>query len=134
MPYLNYRGSFDTTKARRDLRASGLQVPSVREYFETQVYPVLTPLALDPGHPFPHMRNKDLQLIVMLAGERVGEPAFALLQVPPVLPRLVALPDLVSEGATEKVQRFVLLEQLVAQLGAGFNHVHPRADQRGSFA
>lgn len=35
VPYLNYRGSFDTTKARRDLRASGLQVPSVREYFET---------------------------------------------------------------------------------------------------
>lgn len=35
VPYLNYRGSFDTTNARRDLRASGLQVPSVREYFET---------------------------------------------------------------------------------------------------
>jgi polyphosphate kinase len=87
----------------------------LREYFETQVYPVLTPLALDPGHPFPHMRNKDLQLIVMLAGERVGEPAFALLQVPPVLPRVVALPDITGEGVTEKVQRYVLLEQLVAQ-------------------
>ncbi|MBK6811299.1 MAG: polyphosphate kinase 1 [Sandaracinaceae bacterium] len=88
----------------------------LREYFETQVYPVLTPLALDPGHPFPHMRNKDLQLIVMLAGERAGEPAFALLQVPPVLPRVVALPDdLGGDGGEPKGKRFVLLEQLVAQ-------------------
>jgi polyphosphate kinase len=84
----------------------------LREYFDTQVYPVLTPLALDPGHPFPHMRNKDLQLIVMLAGERVGEPAFALLQVPPVLPRVVALPSADADSAGKRV---VLLEQLVAQ-------------------
>ena len=83
----------------------------LREYFETQVYPVLTPLALDPGHPFPHMRNKDLQLIVMLAGERVGEPAFALLQVPPVLPRIVELPTADGESPGKRV---VLLEQLVA--------------------
>ncbi len=82
----------------------------LHDYFETQVFPVLTPLALDPGHPFPHMRNKDLQLIVMLAGERVGEPAFALLQVPSVLPRMVALPS-----STQEATKFVLLEALVAQ-------------------
>src|SRR5690606_39102014 len=82
------------------------------EYFDTQVFPVLTPLALDPGHPFPHLRNKDLQLIVMLAGEREGEPAFGLLQVPSVLPRIVALPSTDNESAGKRV---ILLEQLVAQ-------------------
>jgi polyphosphate kinase len=77
-------------------------------YFFEQVYPILTPLAIDPGHPFPHVPNKSLNLIVKLAARR-GESAFAVLQVPSVLPRLV------SVSGPGEVATFVLLEDIVAE-------------------
>ena len=60
--------------------------------FRTQIFPVLTPLAVDPGHPFPHLANKSLNLAVML--RRPGEPEmlFAVVQVPGIRPRLLPLP------------------------------------------
>jgi polyphosphate kinase len=81
----------------------------LRTYFLEQVLPILTPLAIDPGHPFPHVPNKSLHLVVMLTGERVGEPAFAVVQVPSVLPRLVPV-----RGSGE-VASFVLLEDVIAE-------------------
>jgi polyphosphate kinase len=78
-------------------------------YFFEQVLPILTPLAIDPGHPFPHVPNKSLHLVVMLTGERVGEPAFAVVQVPSVLPRLVPV------RASGEVASFVLLEDIIAE-------------------
>jgi polyphosphate kinase len=62
------------------------------ELFRREVFPVLTPLAIDPGHPFPHLLNKSLNLAVML--QRPGDPEklFAVVQVPAVLPRFVQLP------------------------------------------
>lgn len=82
----------------------------LRRYFFEQVHPILTPLALDPGHPFPHVSNRSLHLVVMLSSERAeGEPAFAVVQVPRVLPRVVHLP---SEGGTHT---FVWLEDVVAE-------------------
>jgi len=82
----------------------------MRRYFFEQVHPILTPLALDPGHPFPHVSNKSLHLIVMLSGERnEGAPAFAVLQVPRVLPRLVPIPS------DEAANTFVWLEDLIAE-------------------
>lgn len=77
-------------------------------YFFEQVYPILTPLAIDPGHPFPHVPNKSLNLVVMLATRR-GETAFAVLQVPSVLPRLV------SVSGPGEVATFVLLEDIIAE-------------------
>jgi polyphosphate kinase len=80
------------------------------EYFDTQVYPVLTPLAIDPAHPFPHLHNKSLNLILRI--ETIGQDAprqyHAVLQVPSVLNRLVPLPD---EGDGKR--RFVLLEDVI---------------------
>ncbi len=69
------------------------------DFFRHQVYPVLTPLAIDPGHPFPHLLNKSLNLAVML--RRPGDPdqLFAVVQVPAVLPRFVPLP---ADGAGPK--------------------------------
>ncbi len=81
----------------------------LRTYFFEHVLPILTPLAIDPGHPFPHVPNKSLNLVVMLTGERVGEPAFAVVQVPRVLPRLVPVN---GPGA---VASFVLLEDVIAE-------------------
>jgi len=82
----------------------------VRQHFRAQVLPVLTPLAIDPGHPFPHLRNKSLNLIAMLAGNRQKDtaPAFAVVQVPGVLKRLVQVPGM--EGRAS----FVLLDDIIA--------------------
>ena len=62
----------------------------LEHYFRTQVFPVLTPLALDPGHPFPHISNLSLSLAVSLSDGR-GEQRFARVKVPKLLPRWVPL-------------------------------------------
>ena len=63
------------------------------ELFRQQILPVLTPLAVDPVHPFPHLSNKSLNLAVILRRPGDSDPLFALVQVPAVLPRLVQLPS-----------------------------------------
>ncbi len=83
----------------------------VNELFRTDVYPVLTPLAIDPGHPFPHVHNKSLNVALLIEGphrERV-QRLFAVVQVPSVLQRVVLLPG----GADDRL-RFLLLEDLIA--------------------
>jgi polyphosphate kinase len=79
-------------------------------YFDTQVFPVLTPLAIDPAHPFPHLHNKSLNLIIRI--EKIGEDPprqrYAMLQVPSVLNRLVPLPT-----GDDGRHRFVLLEDVI---------------------
>ena len=66
----------------------------LEQYYRTQVRPVLTPLAVDPAHPFPHILNKSLNVGVHLDIEQDGEiiSRLAVVQVPRVLPRLVHLP------------------------------------------
>src|SRR5258708_15566969 len=66
----------------------------LENYYATQVRPVLTPLGVDPSHPFPQLLNKSLNLVVSLEIERNGEVERRLgaVQVPRVLPRLVRLP------------------------------------------
>jgi polyphosphate kinase len=75
------------------------------ETFEERIFPVLTPLAVDPGHPFPYISNLSLNLAVIVAdpGERVRR--FARVKVPSLLPRFVVLPD---------GERYVPLEQVIA--------------------
>src|SRR5262249_58244337 len=56
------------------------------ERFRTDVFPVLTPLAIDPGHPFPHLRNKSINLGIMFSRDHEGqEPAFAVIHLPTLL-------------------------------------------------
>ena len=64
----------------------------LREHFEEQIFPVLTPLAVDPGHPFPYISNLSLNLAVVVSSETDGEEHFARVKVPKVLPRFVELP------------------------------------------
>ncbi|MDB6029637.1 MAG: polyphosphate kinase 1 [Verrucomicrobiales bacterium] len=66
----------------------------LEHFYRTQIRPVLTPLAIDPAHPFPQLLNKSLNIIVQLEMHRAGEPLkhLAIVQVPRVLPRLVKLP------------------------------------------
>ena len=72
-----------------DLDADGQR--AMDEYFERMVFPVCTPLAVDPGHPFPHISNLSLNLAVELQDPE-GERHFARVKVPSVIPRLVPLP------------------------------------------
>ncbi len=85
-----------------------------REYldklFAHEIYPVLTPLAIDPGHPFPHVHNKSLNIVLLVENTDSGQQLFAVVQVPALLDRVVALP---SGGPTERL-RFVLLEEIIA--------------------
>jgi polyphosphate kinase 1 len=73
--------------------------------FNQRIFPILTPLAVDQGHPFPYISNLSLNLVVRLDDPASGEERIARVKIPPVLPRLVALPD---------GHRFVPLEQVVA--------------------
>lgn len=80
---IKFRGVKDLTDADRQF---------VREVFNREVFPVLTPLAVDPGHPFPRLLNKSLNLAVLLKRPRDDERLVAVVQVPAVLPRFVQLP------------------------------------------
>jgi polyphosphate kinase len=63
----------------------------LQTYFEEQIFPVLTPLAVDPGHPFPYISNLSLNLAVVIKHPGTGEELFARVKVPKVLPRFIVL-------------------------------------------
>ncbi len=71
----------------------------VRRYFKKEIFPVLTPLAFDPGHPFPHISNLSMN-IAALVQSRDGETGFARVKLPGFFPRLLRLPS--EEGADEE--------------------------------
>jgi polyphosphate kinase len=73
--------------------------------FEDRIFPVLTPLAVDPGHPFPYISNLSLNLAVIVRDPEGGERRFARVKVPPLLPGFLVMPD---------GERFVSLEQVIA--------------------
>ncbi len=68
------------------------QCSYLQTYFEEQIFPVLTPLAVDPGHPFPYISNLSLNLAVAIEHPETGEELFARVKVPKVLPRFINLP------------------------------------------
>jgi polyphosphate kinase len=82
------------------------------DLFAREIYPVLTPLAFDPGHPFPYISNLSLSLAVVVKTPN-GEERFARVKVPDVLPRLVQIPGNESQNQ-EKAVRFVWLEDVIA--------------------
>jgi len=105
-------------------KLTNTQLEKVNAYFNEVVYPVLTPLALDPGHPFPHISNLSLNLAIVIKDKK-GNEKFARLKVPDTLPRL--LPIKRSSGAARKDgtiphhHYFVWLEQVImANLGPLF--------------
>lgn len=100
------------------------QRESSQEYFDEVIFPVLTPLAFDPGHPFPHISNLSLNLAILIRDEKSHE-RFARLKIPSSLPRLLPLKR--SSGSTRKDgtvpyhHYFVWLEQVIlANLAALF--------------
>ena len=87
----------------------------VDRYFQREVYPVLTPMAVDANRPFPHILNRSLNLGVLLVQKQGDRPDFATVQVPTGLPRVLRLPIFHPEQAGCD---FVLLEDLIA------SHIH----------
>src|SRR5579884_2367051 len=79
-------------------------------YFENEIFPVLTPLAVDAGHPFPHISNRSLNLAVVITDSLLGE-RLARVKVPPTLPRLLPVP--LADGSSRK-KVFVWIEQVIA--------------------
>jgi polyphosphate kinase len=88
---------------RRTGDLSGAERAHLDEYFQDNVFPVLTPLAVDPGHPFPYISNLSLSLAVVLR-DREGAERFARVKVPKILPRWVPL---------RSPYEFVPLEQVI---------------------
>ena len=104
-----------------------------REYlddlFRKTIYPVLTPLAVDPAHPFPYISGLSLNLAVLLINPKTEREHFARVKVPPLLPRLVQLPDV--EGADQLYDaRFVSLEDVIAE---HLQHLFPGMEVREHF-
>jgi len=91
----------------------------VRTYFEEQVFPVLTPLAIDQSHPFPQLGNKTLNIVVSLDDPSTPEldRHFAILPVPRVLPRIVPID---ATDADKRGRRFIFLSDIIKLCAADF--------------
>jgi len=80
----------------------------MHEVFQTQIFPVLMPLAVDPAHPFPYISGLSLNLSIRVRNPKTDKVEFARLKVPTNLPRFVQLPD------TQQILRYIPLEDLIA--------------------
>ncbi|HET7541042.1 MAG TPA: polyphosphate kinase 1 [Polyangiaceae bacterium] len=106
---------------RKELRQDGVALVSPDElsakeqaaldlHFQKEIFPVLTPIAIDPVHPFPHVRNKSINVgVIFEKRAHTTEPAFGLVQVPTMLPRMIRVP---VEGTR---RAFVALEDLISR-------------------
>lgn len=107
---------------------SDIQKDALHRYFRNKVFPILSPLAIDPAHPFPFISGLALNLAILVRNPSTGKDHFARLKVPPVLPRFVPLNEQSVETdpsgkilAGEKVN-FVPMEQIIA---AHLDHLFP---------
>lgn len=85
------------------------------EYFHKNLFRILTPLAIDPSHPFPHIANNRLNLAVTLRRKNARErnaASYAVIEVPNVLPRFIELPRRARDSNTSE-RRFVTLEEII---------------------
>jgi polyphosphate kinase len=115
-PMMERQGAIFTSEVAPALDEAGVRVcdwdelseedrEHLRSIFDERVFPVLTPLAVDPAHPFPYISNLSLNLAVVVRDPVTREERFARVKVPPLLPRFLVLPDR---------ERFVPLEQVIA--------------------
>ena len=84
---------------------------SLQDYFQSHIFPVLTPLAVDPAHPFPYISGLSLNLAVVLQNPGTDKEHFARVKVPPLLPRFVLIPN---PDKNEGV-RYVPLEDIIGE-------------------
>jgi polyphosphate kinase len=124
MPALEDEGirmvPFDKVRAaeRRDLR----------ERFVRDILPILTPLAIDPAHPFPHISNLSLNLLVVIGSE--GRRVMARIKVPTTIDRFMRLPDEDRGPGQRPEMRFVRVEEVIS---ANLDELFPRKDVAASY-
>ena len=87
----------------------GKQRKLLRRHFEQEIFPTLTPLAIDPGHPFPHISNLSVNLAVVLNDPAVGGERLARVKAPGIFPRLLRIP---SEETVQDYEEYGLEEVL----------------------
>ncbi|HID51381.1 MAG TPA: polyphosphate kinase 1 [Anaerolineae bacterium] len=115
--------NYDNLKTRQKKKLS--------DYFEREIFPVLTPLVFDPAHPFPHISNLSLNLAVVIEDPDLRESHVARVKVPAALPRLVPLNPLdPDELLPPKVQKFVWIEQVIA---ANLPRLFPGMDIKAAY-
>src|ERR1043166_1668197 len=114
-----------------DLGKNGIYVREIAElppkraawahrYFQQEVFPMLTPLAVDASHPFPHLLNRSHNLLVRAKTQRRGEPLHAIVQVPRAVSRLIALPRGKSKDEPwEYIYLASLIKQHIGELFPG---------------
>ena len=85
------------------------------ERFDNEVFPILTPIAIDPGHPFPQVRNKSLNLAVTFKRQGTTDRTFGVVQVPSMLRRLLPVTGVTTKDGQPAARAYVLLEDLVAR-------------------
>ena len=126
--YITWQDELGPALAREDIhfltrdRWTDRQRRWLQGYFENEVMPVLSPLGLDPAHPFPRILNKTLNLAVVLKGRDAfgREGHMALLRAPRSLPRIIRIPDEVCDTGDNYVFLAELLQAFVDQVFPGF--------------
>ena len=83
-------------------------------YYRQQVFPVLTPLAVDPAHPFPYISGGSINLAVIVENPASGKSHFARVKIPGHLPRLVPVDDMTDEESKDERYGFIAMEKLIA--------------------
>lgn len=83
-------------------------------YYRQQVFPVLTPLAVDPAHPFPYISGGSINLAVIVENPASGKSHFARVKIPGNLPRLVPVDDMTDEESKDERYGFIATEKLIA--------------------
>ena len=83
-------------------------------YYRQQVFPVLTPLAVDPAHPFPYISGGSINLAVIVENPASGKSHFARVKIPGNLPRLVPVDDMTDEESRDERYGYIAMEKLIA--------------------
>ena len=83
-------------------------------YYRQQVFPVLTPLAVDPAHPFPYISGGSINLAAIVENPASGKSHFARVKIPGNLPRLVPVDDMTDEESKDERYGFIAMEKLIA--------------------
>ena len=102
------------------------QQERLTRYFRHQIYPVLTPLAVDPSHPFPYISGLSLNIAVILRNPRSGKEHFARIKVPDSLPRLIQVPGRELDAADKAAGCAVIPIEIV--IGQHLDHLFPGMD------
>jgi len=124
--YSLWNGELQPELAKQGIRIRDVTTLSAKRaawaqrYFQEEVFPMLTPLAVDASHPFPQLLNKSHNLLVRAKTQRGGEPLHAIVQVPRVVPRLILMPR--GKGEEEPwdyIYLASLIKQHIAELFPG---------------